>query len=253
MRALQTSALLSCLALCSCLEMEQKVTIKPDGSGTQALKMTLRDSLITELRRRQPAAQLGSGSDPTAVFDEEKVRGELSTAGMSLSSHRVVRERGLRTVDMVASFASFGDLQQSPLCGSAAEWELGAGPKPGLAKLTLYPQGKEAWQQARARVKTMQREADPVAAQYFRKRQAQLRGLDMELRFELPGDVLVWTKNMKKVAAREVVARVEAEQIKTPADLIRRLAPRFEVIFDARGTTLLTDPKVSNAPAAPGR
>ena len=69
----------------------------------------------------------------------------------------------------------------------------------------------------------------------------------------LPGDVLVWTKNMKKVAAREVVARVEADQIKTPADLIRRLAPRFEVIFDARGTALLAAPKVDSAPAAPCR
>ena len=37
---------------------------------------------------------------------------------------------------------------------------------------------------------------------------------------------------------REVVARVTAEQIKTPQDLVRRLAPRFEVIFDASACKL---------------
>ena len=52
------------------------------------------------------------------------------------------------------------------------------------------------------------------------------------------GDVLVWTANMEKTGDREVTARIEASQIKTPMDLVRRLAPRFEVIFDARGTQL---------------
>ena len=99
----------------------------------------------------------------------------------------------------------------------------------------------------------MQGKADPIATEYFRMRQAQLTGLDVAFRFELPGDVMVWTKNMEKTSAREVVARVYAAQIKTPEDLMRRLAPRFEVIFDARDTSLFDAPTANNAPAAPGR
>lgn len=43
---------------------------------------------------------------------------------------------------------------------------------------------------------------------------------------------------MAKAGDREVTARVTAKQIKTPKDLVRRLAPRYEVIFDVTGTTL---------------
>ena len=79
---------------------------------------------------------------------------------------------------------------------------------------------------------------DPVAEAFFKSRQSQLAGLDIAVRFKLPGNVLVWTRNMEKAGDREVVARITADQIKTPKDLVRRLAPRFEVIFDARGTKL---------------
>lgn len=70
------------------------------------------------------------------------------------------------------------------------------------------------------------------------KRRRQLEGLDLRLRLEVPGEVYLWTKNMKKVGDRTVEARVAATDIVTPEDLVRRLAPRFEVIFDARATAL---------------
>lgn len=238
MRAFYTLALLSCLLLCGCLEIEQTITIKADGSGTQTVKMDLRDNLIKELRQRQPAARLGESGDPTAVFYEQKVRSELTVAGLELKSHKVEQKDGHRKVDLTASFADFETLRKSPLCGSSAEWELVEGPKQGLAKLTLYPQGKIAWQQARARAAKMQDELDPVAEEFFRKRQAQLKGLDIAFRFRVPGKVLVWTKNMEKVSDHEVLARVTSAQIKTPKDLVRRLAPRYELIFDARATKL---------------
>jgi len=238
MRAFHTLALLSCLLLCGCLEIEQTITLKADGSGTQTVKMDLRDSLIKELRQRQPAAHLGEAGDPTAVFYEQKVRKELTAAGLELTAHKVEQKGGHRAVDLTASFADFDTLRKSPLCGSSAEWELSEGPKPGLAKLTLYPQGKIAWHQARVRAAKMKDQMDPVAEDFFRKRQAQLKGLDVVFRFQVPGKVLVWTKNMEKVSDREVLARVTAAQIKTPKDLVRRLAPRFEVIFDASGTRL---------------
>jgi hypothetical protein len=76
---------------------------------------------------------------------------------------------------------------------------------------------------------------DAVASEFFARRRAQLAGLDVTVRFRLPGDVLQWTRNLQKTGDREVTARITAEQIKTPEDLVRRLAPRFQVVFDATG------------------
>ncbi len=238
MRAFHALALSSMLVLCGCLEIEQTVTIRADGSGTQALKMTVSERLVQELRSRQAAARLGGAGDLSAVFQKEMVQAELQDAGLQLTQHKVVSEVGKRTVDLVAAFDGLSGLQQSPLCGSAAEWELKPGPKAGLARLTLYPQGKVAWQQARARAAKMETEQDAVAAGFFRKNRDKLKGLDVAFRFELPGDAIAWTKNMEKASDRVVVARMSADQIKTPVDLVRRLAPRFEVIFDARGAQL---------------
>jgi len=234
----KTLALLGCLALGGCLEIDQTVTLAADGSGTQSVHMVMRESMLTELARRQSAASLGAHGDPLAVFHQEKVSKELVEAGLELSEHKVGRTGGLRTVDMSAKFADFATLQKSPLCGSAAEWELQKGPKPGVGKLTLYPQGKVAWQQARLKAKNMDSKLDPVASAFFKRRKSELAGLDIAIRFKLPGDVLMWTKNMAKTGDREVTAKVTAEQIKTPKDLVRRLAPRYEVFFDVRGTAL---------------
>lgn len=238
MRGIKTLVLLSCLALSGCLEIEQTITLTADGSGSQSVHMVIREGLLTELAKRQPAARLGEKGDPLAVFHKEKVDKELTEAGLELTAHKVDRVSGMRSVDLTAKFASFAKLQQSPLCGSSAEWELAKGPKPGLGKLTLYPQGKVAWQQARKKAKEMASELDPVAEAFLRKRQKQLAGLDVIVRFKVPGKVYMWTKNMQKTGEQEVTARVTAEQIKTAQDLVRRLAPRYEVIFDARGTEL---------------
>lgn len=248
MRALRTSALLGLLALGGCLELEQKITLTADGAGRQEVRLSTSERFLLELKRRQPAAQLGAAGDPTALFSEEKARAELHASGLTLVEHEVAARAGRRAVELAATFPDFAALRRSPLCGSAAEWELVAGPKPGLAKLTLYPQGKAAWQQARERAAAMKREVDPVLNGYFRKQQEKLRGLDVVFRFEVPGDVLVWTRNMEKVSSREVVARVRAADLQRPTDLVRRLAPRYEVIFDARATRLF-DAAAASAPA----
>ena len=230
---------LSCGLLAGCLELEQTVTLQPDGAGVQTVRMAAREQLLAELRRAAPAARLGPASDPTAVFDAALVGRELQAAGLVLTSHDVTTADGTRRVELAASFRDFATLRKSPLCGSAAEWELGPGPRAGTARLTLYPQGRQAWQEARVRAEAMQDEPDPVAADFFAKRREQLAGLDVVVRFRVPGDVLVWTANMEKTGDREVTARVTAEEIATPRDLVRRLAPRFEVIFDARGCSFL--------------
>jgi hypothetical protein len=226
------------LLLPACLEMEQTIVLSADGSAKQTLKMTMREAAIAEVQKATPAAQLGAAASPTAVFDKDLVERELRGLGIGLSSHTTKKVPGKRSVELEATFPDFATLQKTPLCGSAAEWVLAAGPKPGTAKLTLYLQGKAAWTEARAKAEKMAGTVDPVVADYFKKRVAQIAGLDISFRFEVPGEVLVWTKNLEKTGDREVTARITAQQIQTPEDLVRRLAPRFEVIFDATGCKL---------------
>lgn len=237
MRTLPLLALLLLPFLAGCLEMDQTITLAADGSGTQTVKMTIRDATLAEVQRVSAAA--GAVSEATkALFDKELVRRDLEAAGMTLDSHATEAKDKKRRVDLTASFKTFAALQASPLAGSRAEWELGAGPKPGTVKLTLYPQGKTAWTEARAKAEAMQTESDPIAESFFRKKQVELSGLDLVVRFQVPGDVLVYTANMEKTGDREVTARIAAEQIKTPQDLVRRLAPRYEVIFDGKDCKL---------------
>lgn len=222
-----------------CLEIEQSVTLNADGSGTQVVHMVVKEQLLEQLVRQQAAAQFENRGNPLAVFDEEQVGSELTAAGMQLERHEVDRTGGLRTVDLTAAFAGFEALQKSPLSGSAAEWELVEGPRPGLLKLTFYPQGQAAWREARARAEQLGDGDDPVLQQFFETRQKQLAGLDVRFTLRLPGKVWLWTRNMERVAEQEVRAVVTAAQIETPQDLVRRLAPRFQVVFDASGTALL--------------
>jgi hypothetical protein len=228
------------LSICSagCLEMEQTVTLGADGSGRQAVVMTLAESTLAEVQKVSGAAQLGGAPNAAAVFDADLVGAELRAAGLELARHATKQANGRRTVDLEASFADFAALQRSPLCGTGAEWVLAAGPRPGTAKLTLYPQGKTAWTEARAKAEKLDASTDPVAADFFRKRQQSLAGLDVVVRLRLPGDVLVWTRNLDKTGDREVTARITADKLRTPEELIRWLAPRFEVIFDATGCKL---------------
>jgi hypothetical protein len=243
MRTWRMLAFLLFLGLGGCLEIEQTVTVSPTGSGRQTMRMVIRDATLKEVERVSSAAEAGSTELAKAVFDKELVARELGEAGLVLESHQAERKANRRTVELAATFPSFAALQKSPLTGSRAEWELGPGPKAGTARLTLYPQGKAAWVEARAQGRA---DADrgPMRSprRSSRSGSRSLAGLDLTLRFQLPGDVLVWTANMEKTGVREVDARITAAQIKTPQELVRRLAPRFEVIFDARGCKLPLKP-----------
>lgn len=238
MRSLRAWLFAAFLVPCTgCLEVEHTVALVADGSGTQTVRMTIRETTLADLERVRAATD-APASQASAVFDKDLVARELTAAGMTLVTHKTERKDQRRTVDIAASFPAFAALRQSPLGGSQAEWVLAAGPKAGTAKLTLYPQGKAAWTEARAKAEAMQGADDAVVEAFFKKQQQQISGLDLTVRFQLPGDVLVWTANMEKTGAREVVARVTADQIKSPQDLVRRLAPRFEVVFDATGCSL---------------
>ncbi|MBL8753407.1 MAG: hypothetical protein JNK15_08915 [Planctomycetes bacterium] len=237
MRILPTCLVLALSILPACLEVEQTIVLGPDGSGKQTVRMKVRETTLQDLERKSQAASAGAGF-ASAVFDKELVGKELAAAGLGLESHQAERKGAMRSVDLVATFPNFAALQKSPLVGSSAQWELTAGPQADTVKLTLYPQGKQAWTDARAKAESMAKEMDVVAEAFFRKKQTEIAGLDLTVRFQLPGDVYLHTANLEKTGPREVTARITADQIKTPQDLVRRLAPRFEVVFDGKGCKL---------------
>ena len=225
------------LPLAGCLEMEQTITIAKDGSGTQEVLLTVPTKTMAEIRRAATVNLTGTKVDPAALFTEEKVEKELVAAGLELVTHQTELLGAARKVSLVARFGSRAALERSPLAGSSAEWEFAPGPAKGTIEMTLYPQGKLAWGQARIKAAQMSGTVDQVLSDFFDKRRGQLDGLDLMLRFRLPGKVLRYTRNMEQTGENEVMARVTSEQIRTPRDLVRRLAPRFQVVFASQGCT----------------
>lgn len=230
---------LALVSVCSsCLQLEQTVTLAADGSGTLTMVMTMREATLNEMQRVATAAGVAQGTQLVGIFDKETTARELVDAGMELVRHKAEKKPGKRSVALEGAFGSFEALQRNPLAGSEAEWVLAKGPEAGTAKLTFYPQGRTAWLEARERAEAIAKTPDPLVDQMFAKRRPQLEGLDLTLVLNVPGDVTLWTKNMKRTGDRQVTAHIGAADIATPEDLVRRLAPRFEVVFDATGLTV---------------
>ncbi|MEC7583792.1 MAG: hypothetical protein VYE77_05700 [Planctomycetota bacterium] len=223
-----------------CLEMDQTITIAKDGSGTQEVVMVLPAETMDEVKRAASVNHIGARIDPGALFDKETVGKELAAAGLELKQHETESLEQGRKVSMTVGFASCEELSQSPLVGSMAEWDFAPGPVKDSIELSFYPQGRLAWGQARAQAAKMKGTLDPVAADYFQKRRQQLNGLDVTLRFRLPGAVLRYTRNMEQTGLNEVTATVTSAQIRTPEDLVRRLAPRYQVVFVSKDCTIKT-------------
>lgn len=219
------------LLLAGCLELRQTIVFEADGSGSQTVHMILPLGTVATIRAAGAAAQAGGAADPLALFSRETVEHELAEAGMKLAEHAPGERADVREVRLVASFPSVAALRKSPLAGSSAEWTVAAGPVPKTVQLTLYPQGATAWREARAKAEAMLEQPDPIATDFLEKRKAQLAGLDLKLRLQLPGKVLRWTRNMERVEDCVVEATVQASDLSTPMDLVRRLAPRYEVVF----------------------
>ncbi|MGE3173650.1 MAG: hypothetical protein AB7O97_13585 [Planctomycetota bacterium] len=226
-------ALTATLALSGCLEVEQTVTIAPNGGGTIDVVLRMSEATLADVQRAAAANQGGAPADPGALFAEASVRRELESAGLELKAHAATRKDGARTVTLQAGFDAPATLRRSPLSGSAAEWEFTRGPVPGSIEVSFYPQGKAAWGEARQKAAAMGDTTDPVVEEFFERRRAQLRGLDVTVRLRLPGPVLRYTRNMEQTGDDEVTARVTEDRIRTPADLLRLLAPRYQVVFDA--------------------
>ena len=222
--------------LASCLELEQTIVIRADGSGTQKMTLGLTNRALRTLENSLYAANPMGGVDPLAIFEEEFVASELNAQGLKLRSHKTWTERRRRFVEVEADFANIAGLQKSPLAGSKAEWVVlpGEGKWQGKMRLIFYPQGRRAWQDAKVKIEELSR--DPMVQSHFKRQLAEVEGLDIALHIEVPGEI-VWLHNLKKDGPRTVTARVTEKGIERPQDLIALLAPRYEVIFDARDCT----------------
>jgi hypothetical protein len=223
-----------CLWLAGCLQIEETITIDQVGAGTQDFVMSAPQATLDAVRLAASVNQNGAASDTKVLFVRESMEQELTTRGLELVTHETTEDGTTKKVSMQAKFTSLSALRQSPLVGAAAEWHFGPGPAPDTIEVTLYPQGKKAWTDARIKAEQMKDAIDPVAADFFARRRAQLQGLDVTFRLRLPGKVLRYTANMDQTGDCEVTAKITADQICTPEDLVRRLAPRYQAVFDSR-------------------
>lgn len=74
--------------LASCLELEQTIVIRADGSGTQKMIPGLTNRALKTLENSLYAANPMGGVDPLAIFEEEFVASELNAQGLKLRSHK---------------------------------------------------------------------------------------------------------------------------------------------------------------------
>ncbi|MCB9888369.1 MAG: hypothetical protein H6836_02245 [Planctomycetes bacterium] len=226
--------------LAGCLELEQTITIAPDGSGTHRLRMKMPLRLLCKLeaqaavvRPQADRAQL----EVAAIFKRDKAGRELASAGMTLRKHEVLERRDTRVLQMEAGFKGLSELRRNPLTGGQADWILKKGPA-GRTALFFFPMGKQAWKDAQLRIKELERKPSALMLAYFRSKQAELRGLDLKLTLELPGRVVGRSANLSAGAKpNQVVAHIDAASIRTPRDLLASLAPCYAIEFDSRGCT----------------
>jgi hypothetical protein len=222
-----------------CLQSEQTVTLAADGSGTQSLAITLTDEVLAVARQYLSVA--GTAARADAVFEEAHVRRELQECGLALASFAVRGREQARVLDLSVTFPGVAALRRSPLAGSRAQWFFLRGQGEAI-RVVFYPQGKEAHDQALAKIAEMQQKGfDPAVQSWFARQKERLRDLDVRFALRLPGNVEACSANWVRRDARTVASRVTAAAILTPDDLLRALAPRYEVTFDGKGCTLPLD------------
>ena len=226
-----------------CLQVEQAVTIAPDGSGTQSMELTVPDRVLHMLQQQATARNpVRRTPDLMAVFDRKKVEKELVESGLKLTSHKVSEVRNGRRATLVAKFQSLEQLRKSSVGGGRADWIFKEGPVKGSIHLAYYPRGRAAWVQARQKAAELRKKPnDPLVRSFFEKRKAQLEGLDLSMTINLPGTVLMCYGEVRETGLKQAQVRVTGSGIKTPVDLVLALAPRYEVVFDGRGCTFAVE------------
>ncbi|MEM7203729.1 MAG: hypothetical protein AAF628_25925 [Planctomycetota bacterium] len=237
--------LLLVLALPSCLELDAVVVLRPDGSGQQTVRLGMNEQGVAIVRSMARERSAVPGIDN--VFDPAPVRREIEAAGLEDVAVRTFEERQRRYLEIQATFDGVATLRRSPLLGGAAEWRFERGPRPGVARLVLYPRGEAAWREGWDRARRLAEGIGAREQSFFARARRQAEGLEVSWTLELPGEVVAHSRNLVREAPRRVTAAVRAEQLTTPGALVRLLAPRYEVMFDARECTFALDPPASVA------
>lgn len=229
------------LLLSGCLEVEETVTIRPDGTGTQELSMKISREMLAELQKQ---VTIASGGEPAAalagIFDKKQATAEFATAGMTVEKHDVKEKRSSQSLDLEVSFPSLTALGASPLGGGRSNWILKDGGE-GRTALFFYPMGKAAWKEAQTRIGELEKQPSEQLLVFFQKRRAEIAGLDLTLTINLPGRVYKTSENLSVgEQPTQVIARVTAASMQTPRDLLTLLAPCYFVEFDSRKCSFVT-------------
>lgn len=256
MKACVPLALLAFAPLTSCLELEAVIALHADGSGTQRLRMGLTERGQELARTFAKPRAAGAQSDPLRLFNARVVRRELLDAGLRCRNVKSYEARSRRFVEVDAEFTDLATLRKSPLLGGAAEWQLQRGPRPGLARLVFFPRGEAAWRQSFTEARRIAGRPTERETAYFERIRPEMRGMSVHWTLELPGQVVGHSKNLRALGDRRVQAVVTELDIRDPQSLVRQLAPRYEVVFDASECRLTFDPAPRTSPAtpaAPGR
>jgi hypothetical protein len=95
-------------------------------------------------------------------------------------------------------------------------------------------------------------EMGEIERQYFRRQKERMGGFMVKLKLELPGSIDYCSSNLEQTGDRTVEMQVNARDIDNPADLIKAMAPRFEVEFDGSGCEIALD-KIDPKIERPGR
>ncbi len=211
--------------------------LRADGSGTQRTRLMLSGPALAVIDGLAKEQDRGRAFDPRALVDPTAVRAALGAAGMRCHSLVARPEGDQPHIDVVAHFDDFASLQRSPLCGGGVEWQLHPTEQPGVLRLSVFPRGEAAWRNAFTAAHGLA-ERDPADRAELERMVddlPQLPGpqLIMHWVFELPGDVVSHSQNTRRVGPRRVESIVTAADIASPRDLLRQLAPRFEVAFSA--------------------
>lgn len=220
-----------------CFRLELSVELRADGSGVQRLRVRVDESVLDRAQRAAAVLATADGGppDPTRIFDARAVAAELEDAGLTVQEHAVDTIGSERRTDVAAGFADLAQLRASPLGGGAAEWFVLPGRNPGGLRLVLYPQGHEAWREARERAAQLRAVPDDVRHEFFRAQRDRIAGLDVAFRIVLPGDVDYVSAGVEHVDARTVRLGFRAADLQSAEDVVMALAPRLEVEFDGRG------------------
>ena len=89
---------------------------------------------------------------------------------------------------------------------------------------------------------------DDLRQEFFVGQKERLRTLDLTFDLELPGAVDYVSRGMEITGANTVRARIRGVDLRNAADVVRAMAPRFEVEFDGSDCELPFDDRDPGVP-----